>query len=183
MYQVTQDSAYLEAACEGIAYEDSVFSKVASNWPDFRLVAKSADRPEFPVSWCHGATGIGLARLGGWSVLATDTIYKKNIEVALQSTLRHGGIGADNLCCGNFGKIEMLLVASQKLFRPNLQGMAQQQAAWVVAKAEQTSGYQLFANLPNSVFNPSFFQGTAGIGYQLLRFASPESLPSILLWE
>jgi lantibiotic modifying enzyme len=38
-------------------------------------------------------------------------------------------------------------------------------------------------NLPKGVFSPSFFQGTAGIGYELLRLAYSEVLPSVLLWE
>jgi lantibiotic modifying enzyme len=37
--------------------------------------------------------------------------------------------------------------------------------------------------LPKQVDNPSFFQGTAGIGYELLRMARPDLLPSVLLWE
>jgi lantibiotic modifying enzyme len=33
------------------------------------------------------------------------------------------------------------------------------------------------------VYNPGLFQGMAGIGYQLLRLACPDELPSLLLWE
>jgi len=29
----------------------------------------------------------------------------------------------------------------------------------------------------------SFHQGMAGIGYEFLRLAAPDSLPSLLLWE
>ncbi|WP_414588832.1 hypothetical protein [Scytonema sp. PCC 10023] len=38
----------------------------------------------------------------------------------------------------------MLLVAAQKLGRESLRDIAQQQAAWVVKRAEQTGAYQLF---------------------------------------
>lgn len=31
--------------------------------------------------------------------------------------------------------------------------------------------------------SPGFFQGAAGIGYELLRLAHPDHLPSVLLWE
>jgi lantibiotic modifying enzyme len=37
--------------------------------------------------------------------------------------------------------------------------------------------------LPRQVDNPGFFQGKAGIGYELLRMARPDLLPSVLLWE
>jgi type 2 lantibiotic biosynthesis protein LanM len=183
LYSVTQDSNYLEAAREGIAYERSVFSTRASNWPDFRSFTQKNGQPGFnTVSWCHGATGIGLGRLGGLSILETSEIHQ-DIEVALQTTQKYGLQGIDHLCCGHLGRCELLLLGAEKLPRPELQTMAQQRASGVVARAKEAGGYQLFANLPNHVFNPSFFQGTAGIGYELLRLAYPEALPSVLLWE
>lgn len=181
LYSVTQNGNYLEAACDGIAYERSVFSTIAANWPDFRSFKQNA-QPEFMVGWCHGATGIALGRLGGLSILETDEIHQ-DIEVALQTTQKYGLQGVDHLCCGHLGRCEVLLLGTQKLSRPELLTMAQKRAAWVLARAEQAGGYQLFANLPNHVFNPGFFQGTAGIGYELLRLAYPEALPSVLLWE
>lgn len=182
LYAVTHNSAYLEAALEGIAYERSVFSSSAANWPDFRSCDRQNGQPGFMVSWCHGAPGIGLARLGGLSILETEEIHQ-DVEVALQTTQKYGLQGLDLLCCGIFGHTELLLVAAQKLARPELREMALQRAACVVARAEQTGAYKLFPNLPNYVFSPSFFQGTAGIGYELLRLAYPEVLPSVLLLE
>ena len=49
--------------------------------------------------------------------------------------------------------------------------------------AESQIGDSLLANLPRSASNPGLFQGYAGIGYELLRLAAPESIPSVLLWE
>ncbi|MBD0346559.1 MAG: hypothetical protein ICV63_17380, partial [Coleofasciculus sp. Co-bin14] len=94
---------------------------------------------------------------------------------------KYGLQGIDHLCCGNFGRIEVLLVAAKTLGREELFKTACLQASSVVALAEQIGAYKLFDNLPTSVFSPSFFQGTAGIGYELLRLASPEILPSVLL--
>lgn len=182
LYAVTQDRAYLEAAQEGIAYERSVFSSKAANWPDFRSFGKQNTQPDFTVSWCHGAPGIGLARLGGLSILETDEI-NRDVEIALDTTQKYSLQDLDLICCGNFGRIEVLLVASQKLSRPDLRETAQKKATWVVARAEQIGDYQLFPNSPGHVFSPSFFLGTAGIGYELLRLAYPEAIPSVLLWE
>ncbi|MFB2920440.1 type 2 lanthipeptide synthetase LanM family protein [Aerosakkonema funiforme] len=179
LYAVTQDPAYLDAAREGIAYENSVFSAVAANWPDLRAFAQQNGEPGFMVSWCHGATGIGLARLGGLSILKTDEI-DGDVQVSLQTTQKHTLQDVDCLCCGNFGRIEMLLFAAETLSRPELLAVAEKRAAWAVRRAEQAGGY-LFPKLPNSVFTPSFFQGTSGIGYQLLRLAYPEVLPCVLL--
>ncbi|HYW20614.1 MAG TPA: hypothetical protein VE956_15145 [Nodularia sp. (in: cyanobacteria)] len=60
--------------------------------------------------------------------------------------------------------------------------IALQNATNVAARAKRTGAYQLFPNLPNSVFNPGFLRGTSGIGYQLLRLANND-LPSVLLWD
>ncbi|HIK03536.1 MAG TPA: type 2 lantipeptide synthetase LanM family protein [Trichormus sp. M33_DOE_039] len=177
LYAVTDDWAYFQAAQEGILYESSVFSKKAANWPDFRNA-----EPVFMATWCHGAPGIGLARLGGLSILETEEIHQ-DIDIALQTTQKYGLQNVDHLCCGNFGRMEVLLVAAKKLGQESLRTVAQQQAAWVVARAEQMSAYQLFPNLPSHVFSPSFFQGNSGIGYELLRLAYPDVLPSVLLWE
>ena len=179
LYNATRERNYLEAALEGIEYERSVFSEKHANWPDFRsLVGRD---PGFMVRWCHGAAGIGLGRLGSLGIVETPEI-KREIEIALQTTQKHGLQTIDHLCCGNLGRVEVLLVGAQRLSRPDLYHVALQQASNVVARAKQTGAYQLFANLPNSVFNPGFFLGTAGIGYQLLRLAD-DDLPSVLLWE
>ncbi len=181
LYKVTQDNSYLEAAAEAIAYERSVFCANAGNWPDFRF-SQDTTQSQFMTSWCHGAPGIGLARLGGLEILDTDAI-RQDIEIALQTTQSIGIEEIDQLCCGNFGRVEVLLVAAEKLARPELRILAHKQAAGIVAKAEQTGGYQLFFGLKERVFNPGFCVGVAGIGYELLRLAYTKKLPSVLLWE
>ncbi|BAY08493.1 type 2 lanthipeptide synthetase LanM family protein [Calothrix sp. NIES-2098] len=181
LYAVTQDRNYLEAALEGIEYERSVFSESHANWPDFRGLAQTG-QPMFPVQWCHGAAGIGLARLGSFKIVNIPEI-EREIEIALQTTQRHALQAIDHLCCGNMGRVEVLLVGGQRYSRPDWYESAFQNAMNIVAKAKRTGAYKLFPNLPNSVFNPGFFPGTAGIGYQLLRLAHPEQLPSVLLWE
>ncbi|KYC40661.1 Lanthionine synthetase C family protein [Scytonema hofmannii PCC 7110] len=177
LYDTTQDSVFLKAAKEAIAYEHSVFSPEAGNWPDLRF-----EKPSFKTSWCHGAPGIGMVRLGGVSVLDTCQI-RHEIEVALKTTLQVNLQGVDRLCCGNFGRIELLLIAAQQLSRPELIETAQKQAAWVVTRAEQAGSFYLFPNLHKDIYNPGFFLGTSGIGYELLRLAYPNLLPSVLLWQ
>ncbi len=183
LYKVTQQDAFLKVASEGIAYERSVFEPSVANWPNFIVSGDSENvTPGFMVSWCHGAPGIGLGRLGGLSILDTDEI-RQDIEAALLTTKNYNWQGVAHLCCGQFGRIEMLLVAAQKLQRKELRDIAQLRAAWVIANASKTGAFKLFLNLPSEVFIPCFFQGNAGIGYELLRLAKPEVLPSVLLWE
>jgi type 2 lantibiotic biosynthesis protein LanM len=181
LYAVTHDLCYLDAALEGIEYERSVFSESNANWPDFRGLGQTG-QPGFLAQWCHGATGVGLGRLGSFGIVKTPEI-EREIEIALQTTQRYALQATDHLCCGNLGRVEVLLVGAQRCSRSDWYQAAFQNATNVVVRAKRTGAYQLFPNLPNSVFNPGFFQGTAGIGYQLLRLAQPEQLPSVLLWE
>jgi type 2 lantibiotic biosynthesis protein LanM len=178
LYEATHNREFLEAAQEGIIYEDSVFSPEANNWPDFRMI----EQPAFTTTWCYGAPGIGLARIGGLPILATDQV-RADIEAALQTTQRLSAVGPDYLCCGTLGRAEVMLVAAHRLARPELVEVARSRAWQVVARAEQTGSFLLHPLLPGRVYNPSFFQGMAGIGYALLRMAHPGRLPSVLLWE
>ncbi|MBW4562712.1 MAG: type 2 lantipeptide synthetase LanM family protein [Mojavia pulchra JT2-VF2] len=177
LYKITQDPNFLEAAEEAIAYERSVFSPSAGNWQDGR-----EKKPSFMTSWCHGAPGIGLGRLGSLEILDTPEI-RQEIAVALNTTQQFGLQNLDHLCCGNFGRMEVLLVGATKLSSAELLQTVQKQAATVVARAKQVGAFYLFPELSADVYNPGFFQGTAGIGYELLRLAYPELLPSALLWE
>jgi type 2 lantibiotic biosynthesis protein LanM len=174
----TNDERFLEAAREAIAYEDSVLVRAVGNWPD--LSAK--DGPKYLMQWCHGAPGIGLARLGGGSILNEEQVVSA-VEVALTSTERFGVGETDHLCCGNFGRIDFLVTAGQRLARPELFESAQRQVAVVVARAAARGGFALDPLVPRSVFSPGLLLGISGIGYELFRLAYPSRVPSVLLWE
>lgn len=178
LYQVVEDEAFLKAAEEAIAYERSVFITEEGNWPDFRELS-TKERPTCMCSWCHGAPGIGLARVAGLGILDTSEI-RQDIESAINTTKQHKLSGIDHLCCGNLGRVEFLFATGRKLSRPELVEIAMQQATQVVAGAKQRGHFNYGLSL---TFHPGFFQGASGIGYELLRLAYPDQLPSVLLWE
>jgi lantibiotic modifying enzyme len=180
LYQVCGDECFRTAAFEGIEYERTVFSPAEGNWPDLRE-ADDADEASFPDQWCHGAAGIALARVGSRSVVP-DPSLDAEVEVALRTTQRVGLKAVDHLCCGNAGRIEALWVGAHRMRRSDWHDAALVQASQMRVRASRRGAYQLFPNLPCDVFNPGFFRGAAGIGYQWLRLTAPE-LPSVLLWE
>ncbi len=51
---------FADAAAECVAFEDSSYDAERHNWPDLR----SSRTAHWPCQWCHGAPGIGLARIG-----------------------------------------------------------------------------------------------------------------------
>jgi len=178
LYQVAGEITFLEAAQEANAYERSVFIAKEGNWPDFRE-SSNKERPTCMCSWCHGAPGIGLARVAGLDILDTPEI-RQDIEAAINTTKQHKFSGIDYLCCGNLGRVELLFTAARKLSQPELLEIAITHAAQVVARAEQKG---TFSYNPSLSYTPGFFHGAAGIGYELLRLAHPDLLPSVLLWE
>lgn len=171
---------FRDAADEAVAYEDSVFDETEGNWPDFRHA------PEQPLAfmntWCHGATGIGLARLSGLSI-QDSTAARRDIEAAL-GAVSSGGVGEkDGLCCGNLGRADLLLNASARQTYAELERRAVQLGSIVVDRSRRSGSYRLSGRPAQDFFDPSFFQGLSGIGYQLLRLAHPGRLPSVLVWE
>jgi type 2 lantibiotic biosynthesis protein LanM len=178
LYEHTEDARLVDAAKEAIAYEDTLYSPEDRNWVD----SAKPGKPAYLWQWCRGAPGIGLARLGGLNVLHTEQV-REDIELALQTTLEFGVQSVDHPCCGNMGRAELLLSAGQRLARPELEEVARTNAWRAVTRAERTGGFVLHPMLPRQVDNPGYFQGTAGIGYELLRMAHPDLLPSVLLWE
>jgi lantibiotic modifying enzyme len=134
------------------------------------------------TAWCHGAVGIGLARLAGLPTLDTPQV-RHDLTVALHTTQHAGLTSVDCLCCGNFGRIELLVAASQRLQQPHLLEVAQQWSSVLIHRARLHGGFRLLPQLPRQARNPGLFQGKAGIGYQLLRVAFPDQVPSVLLWE
>ncbi len=176
------EERFAAAAREGIAYERSVFDASRRNWPDFRAVRNNGGQPAFMNSWCHGATGIGLARLACLPQLGSDAALEAEIEHALAGAVpAFGRCDLDHVCCGNFGKIALLLNAGRQLDRPQLLARAYRAAAALAARAEANEGFLLFKGVPGRVFEPQLFQGLGGIAYQLLRLARPE-LPAVEIY-
>ncbi len=178
LYRVTQRPEFLSSAQEGIAFEEAVFLPEQQNYPDFR----TADSHACMNSWCHGASGIALARLGCLTTL-DNTDLRTAIDRAVKTTTTAGMQPIDHLCCGNLGRIETLLTAAQRLDRADLHQTVKLQLANLLNRAQQGGGFYLFPHLPQTVFNPGFFQGLSGIGYTMLRVAKPGRYPSLLLWQ
>jgi type 2 lantibiotic biosynthesis protein LanM len=181
LFETTGNVVYQEVARQALAYEQTAFCAQAGNWYDFRPAASDGE-PACVTRWCHGAAGIGLARVAGLGGLDTEAI-RHDLDVALQTTERVGVQGVDHLCCGTMGRVDVLLTAARRLGRASWLEAAQRLTAGVLERARCTGAFQLYPNVPSDVYNPSFFRGMAGIGYGLLRVAEPDALPCVLIWE
>lgn len=173
LYGRTGDVRYREAAQRGMEYERSLFSAVEQNWPDLRAGADvgvdSSDGHHYMWAWCHGAPGIGLARIAGLPWL-DDAEVRREIDVAVRSTIEHGFGENHSLCHGDLGNLELLLAAGRH------------DEAWPIAggivESIRRDGW-LFG-LPGSIETPGLMTGLAGVGYGLARLARPEAFPDLL---
>lgn len=184
LFQVTKNVLFEQAAQEAVMYEKSVFSEEFKNWPDYRTqFMPDPQSPHFMHTWCYGWPGIGLSRLGILPIWENPAV-RQDISIALERAKEWKLHGLDHLCCGNFGIIDFLVTASNKLSHKEWYQQAMNYTAVILMKEELTGRFTLSKeNVPNSAMEHSFFRGLSGIGYELLRLAAPDQLPSILLFE
>jgi type 2 lantibiotic biosynthesis protein LanM len=178
----TGDERFREAGRAAIAYERSLFSPADGNWPDLRELGAPGEgshgaAERFTCAWCHGAPGIGLARLASLPHL-DDGALRAEIDTAIATTLRHGFGKNHSLCHGDLGNLDFLLEAGRRLDDPGLRAQAGRLAGGVL-DSFAPSGW--LCGSPTGVESPGLLTGLAGIGYQLLRLADPERVPSVLL--
>ena len=169
LFEITQDSRYLVGTEKAIALYTN-------------RIDTNSKEAVFHNTWAGGTAGIGLGHLGMMSVL-NNSAMRKEIDRSIIQTQNHCLSDVDSLAWGNFGRIETLLVASQTLNRPQLYDFALQATTTLVRQARSRGRFNLNSLSVPVVYNPGFFHGTSGIGYQLLKIAYPRLLPSILLWE
>jgi lantibiotic modifying enzyme len=182
LFRFTGVEEFREAAIEGFAFERTLYIPQLQTWFDSRC-----NLPLTKASWCEGAPGVALGILGSRSAIDSHAL-RHDLEQALNITrnLMEGPV--DNLCCGNFGRVEIMNIAGSVLGRLQLTEHARQLAAEILERAEK-SGFRF--QMPhdpadsqkNSGDNLSLFLGLAGVGYTLLRLNYPDLFPSVLLLE
>src|SRR5262249_14767308 len=175
----TGDAGVRDLVRDAWGFERRTFVEHGHAWPAIR---RDGGRIVM-TAWCHGAPGIALARAAAPAALA-DQELTQEIASAMGQTLSQAPAPLDHLCCGNLGRADVALTV----------GLRTDTTMWVdagrtMAKTVATRildhgrlgirGQGFHVGAPT----PEFFQGMAGIGYQLLRAASPLVLPSVLGFE
>ncbi|NYI04396.1 lanthionine synthetase LanC family protein [Allostreptomyces psammosilenae] len=145
--------------------------------------------PAWPSYWCHGALGIGLARLRLFQ-LTGDRSLLPDISAAAQAArdvvvragtdFRSGGTPDASLCHGLTGTAELFLTAGQVLRVPEHTRAATQVGRLLLDLARRDDG-RWRCGMPVPDQSPSLFLGLAGIGLTLLRLHDPRSAPSLAL--
>jgi type 2 lantibiotic biosynthesis protein LanM len=176
---------FADAAAECIAFEDASYNAERHNWPDLR----SSEKPLWPCQWCHGAPGIGLARIATTRCIGANAALNARLGGdAIAEDIGHAVMGVkkawpnqlDTLCCGALGGIEFLCEAARVTGNGDLRALTSRRLAALLHEAAASGDYRW--NSGKGRFNLGLFRGLAGVGYSLLRQADA-SLPSVLIWD
>jgi lantibiotic modifying enzyme len=180
--RVTGVARYRDAALHALDFVGALFGTSDCNWP----VSKPDPRNVMTImvkmnAWCHGAPGITVAALSAGKNGADSRIVEQ-ARRALDTIARWGPAQADHLCCGHLGRADALVTAGAML-GIDAQPQTRDIAARVLTRARARQHFRLSTpGVEYIVFSPGFFRGLSGIGYQLLRLAAPDRIPSILFF-
>ncbi|MFN0055657.1 MAG: lanthionine synthetase LanC family protein [Planctomycetales bacterium] len=185
VHRLTGKAPYLEAAGEALVFERRWFDASQQNWLDLRSAAEGTP-PMAACAWCHGAPGIGLARLRTLELLPDDRSIVEEIQSALMTTTRFLKSRLEpgnnfSLCHGLLGNSELPIAmnAREMSASEGLKAAGEVIQLGLEKYAFSHSPWKCGTNDGRSA--PGLMLGTAGIGYALLRHRGPSATPSLLL--
>jgi type 2 lantibiotic biosynthesis protein LanM len=178
---------YFAAALAAFDYEDGLYDEVRGNWPDLRAKPEEHDDHRL-LAWCHGAPGVGLARLAsiealasaGWLDEPLGRRLRRDVQRAVDSTWQRGFGLTHCLCHGDLGNLDFLFEAAAEGFLPaGVHSVAAlRRGGGRILASVRTQGCLL--GTPGGTDPPGLLVGRAGIGWGLLRLAAPTRVASIL---
>ncbi|MFZ6798604.1 lanthionine synthetase LanC family protein [Undibacterium sp. Di24W] len=186
--QVSGDQTFRDTAMQGLRYESQFFNSERGNWQDLRIMSatNSAQRESYYLGWCHGAPGIGLSRLRNAKLVTDNGLILEDLDAAINTTAMVlsqsplSKLGNFSLCHGVAGNAELLIMAGQKLLRPELTAIAEK-IGFDGYDHHMKKGLPWSCGNGNAGETPNLMLGTAGIGYFYLRLFDPDAVPPILI--
>jgi type 2 lantibiotic biosynthesis protein LanM len=178
VYEATKQDRFRKAVFDHVDFEESLYDPVRGIYPDYR---SREGVTAYMTNWCHGAPGIGLARLIIHGI-TQDSSLVPQIHKNMEATARFSLDNLDHLCCGNLGRLDIQLEYAMRMGNSTLDAV-RRDAAFVVQRFYANGNFRLFVDTPSKVFCPGLFSGAAGIGYALLRLSTPGALPCVLAFE
>jgi lantibiotic modifying enzyme len=178
---------FVSAAREALRYERAHFRATEGNWPDLRSFAQAGPTGEPPcmVAWCHGAPGIGFARLALHELMPGEPSNLAEAEIAIRTTAATlgqaaQGMGNFSLCHGDGGNADLLVLGADVLDRPELRRHAEAAGARALDRFEDAK-MPWPCGVVGAGETPNLLLGLAGIGYFFLRLYDSRKIPTALL--
>lgn len=174
---------YTASAEQAMSYERDGREQAGEYWPDYRTIAirTPEGRPPTMHAWCHGAPGIGLARLRILGSACDERLtgqVRQDLQHALRDTCAHGFTGNHSLCHGMLGNFALLEQARRAGVDHEDSHRHHRIAGWILDSMEQAGA---LCGIPKGIETPGLMTGLAGIGLGLLQLAGDEVVDVLTL--
>jgi lantibiotic biosynthesis protein len=200
---ITGDPVFAQVACDGLAYDRSWYDAERVAWPDLRAFTADGRPHGWMASWCHGAIGIGLTRLGLldgglvrglvrgrvrggldaeaalWAEASAALQAARNLVVEAATALRRGTPADCTPCHGLAGVVELLLAAERIFGVPDHGRAAHRVAALLVEERDAAGAWPCGIAGTGEVHG--LMTGRAGIALTLLRASGVRDVATPLL--
>ena len=185
--EVTGDARFRQAALGAFEFEREHFWPDLTRWMDegpmdvarAPHVTAAAAEKTMAMTWCYGAPGVGLARLGALRLLGESRL-EEELQRAVGVTLQSGFGKNHSLCHGDLGNLDLIHEAYRRDGDKQL-GEAVACLSRAILASFEKEGW--LCGTVGGIEAPGLMNGLAGIGYGLLRLVNPERVPSVLLME
>ncbi len=189
LHGATGEPRFREGALALFQWERDRFDAQEGNWPNYQAEPKGGRHP-CATAWCHGAPGIGLARVQAWPHLRDPRLLDE-ARVALAATRRKlatdlADAGREaHPCHGTVGLVECAWAIAEGLGDADARGRAEAQMRLLVARhgREAVARWGEFAAWPSGAargLHPPLMVGAAGVLHLLLRLHDAR-VPTALL--
>ena len=166
------DEKYAAAASEALDFERRVYEKYHSKfgtWADLRSYPPNG----YMHGYCSGAPGIGIMleriRQAGFEDENVRMLARYARECVDQLLLNR----RDHLCCGNSAIVEYYLSTGDR-------DAAGRVLAAMYERMKQEGEYRYMAHILHNSVTPSLFYGISSVGYEMLRYAFPDQIVSVI---
>ncbi len=183
-------------------YEEQYFNPAVGNWADFRKGIYDADSQQeheehyqdgnmdfftqggYMNAWCHGAAGIGLARVRAAELLH-NPLYRTEavnaIAMTYKTNVAHHTIENNfSLCHGGGGNADVFIEAYRAWNDETFLQYCEAVAAMALEQREKQDSYRSgFGLAAPGMEDRSLYMGAAGVGYFFVRLLDPMNTPSV----
>jgi len=193
-----QNKALRGIGKSALKYENHFYNKKQRNWEDLRLVDlfdKNADfinqliknndltlfnTTHYMSAWCHGAIGIGLARLNLYASSLNKSYLEEinNVVNLTESLLTNSTYYTSTLCHGSLGNSLFLLHAYSVLKKKKYLKNAQAFCISSIQEFQKKGFYQSGFMSSGSKEDMSLFNGVAGICYHYIKILNENNTPA-----
>jgi lantibiotic modifying enzyme len=172
-----------EGFCHGRSGIFNALAQVAARTggPEPDAGPDPAELERVDLSWCKGMTGIALGRVALSKVRAAPHLCEEAVT-AFRIMETPSLLETDDLCCGNCGRLDVLIYGARALEEESLFDKALELAGGILDRAQSRGGFSLPLDRRLGL-DLRLFPGMAGIGYSFVRLLRPDLVPCVLAME